>query len=117
MRVREAVRICLDLAGQSQISQFLNSRITPTDEELSSNDSLDDWLLRTGTTSYHQAGTCKMGPSSDDLAVVDQYCKVHGLDGLRVVDASIMPDVIRANTNATTLMIGERAADMIKTGI
>ena len=54
-----------------------------------------------------------MGPSSDPMAVVDQYCKVHGIEGLRVVDASIMPDVVRANTNASTIMIGERAADLI----
>ena len=52
-----------------------------------------------------------MGPSTDEMAVVDQYCRVHGLEGLRVADASIMPDVIRANTNATTIMIGERVAD------
>ena len=71
-------------------------------------------LLRTVGTSYHVSGTCKMGPSSDPFAVVDQYCRLHGLEGLRVVDASIMPDVIRANTNATTIMIGERAADLIK---
>ena len=66
------------------------------------------------STSQHISGTCKMGPASDSLTVVDQYCRVHGLEGLRVVDASIMPDVIRANTNATTIMIGERAADFIK---
>ena len=55
-----------------------------------------------------------MGPATDSMAVVDQYCRVHGLEGLRVVDASIMPDVVRANTNASTVMIGERAADLIK---
>jgi len=57
-----------------------------------------------------------MGPASDPMAVVDQYGKVHGLQGLRVVDASIMPDCIRANTNVTTMMIGERIADFIKAG-
>ena len=57
-----------------------------------------------------------MGPSSDPMAVVDQYGKVHGLEGLRVVDASIMPDCIRANTNVTTLMIGERVSDFIQNG-
>ena len=117
MRVREAVRICLELAGRPQVSGLLNHRITPTDDELSTNDSLDDWLLRTGSTSYHQAGTCKMGPESDEFAVVDQFCKVHGIEGLRIVDASIMPDVVRANTNATTLMIGEKVADIIKSGL
>ena len=57
-----------------------------------------------------------MGPSSDSMAVVDQFSRVHGLQGLRVVDASVMPDVIRANTNATTIMIAERVADWIKEG-
>ena len=58
-----------------------------------------------------------MGPYSDPEAVVDQRLKVHGLEGLRVVDASVMPDVVRANTNVTTMMIAERAAEFIKQGI
>ena len=57
-----------------------------------------------------------MGPASDALAVVDQYCRVHGLEGLRVVDASVMPDVVRANTNTTTIAIAERVADWMKAG-
>ena len=57
-----------------------------------------------------------MGPPSDPMAVVDQYCWVRGLEGLQVVDASVMPDVIRANTNATTIMIAERVSDWIKQG-
>ncbi len=57
------------------------------------------------------SGTCKMGPDTDSMAVVDQFSRVRGLGGLRVADASIMPDVIRANTNATSIMIGERVAE------
>jgi choline dehydrogenase-like flavoprotein len=68
------------------------------------------------STTNHISGTCKMGPSADPLAVVDQSGWVHGVDGLRVADASIMPDCVRANTNATTMMIGERIADLIVSG-
>ena len=57
-----------------------------------------------------------MGPNSDPLAVVDQRCKVHGLEGLRVVDAAAMPDIVRANTNATIIMMAERVAEFIREG-
>ena len=70
-------------------------------------------MLREVTHTNHISGTCKMGPASDPLAVVDQEGRVHGLDGLRVADASIMPDCVRANTNATAMMIGERMADLM----
>ena len=80
---------------------------------MESDDALDQWLMREAQTGQHISGTCKMGLASDPMAVVDQHGRVHGLQGLRVVDASIMPDCIRANTNVTTMMIGERISDMI----
>ena len=73
-------------------------------------------MRREVTTSQHISCTCKMGAADDPMAVVDQYGKVYGLEGLRIVDASIMPDCIRANTNVTTLAIGEKIADHIKDG-
>jgi choline dehydrogenase len=90
--------------------------MAPTDEDLASDAALDRWLLNNVSTAHHLAGTCKMGPATDPKAVVDQYARVHGLQGLRVVDASIMPDVVRANTNATIIMMAERIADWIKEG-
>ena len=67
-----------------------------------------------GTSSFHMIGTCKMAPSTDALAVVDSDLRVHGIEGLRVADASIMPTMPSANTNAATLMIAEKAADLVK---
>ena len=112
-RMREAVHICRDIAGQGPMAKLIEELVDPTEDDLTSDDALDDWMLRNVRTSHHISGTCKMGPDSDRLAVVDQHGRVYGLQGLRVADASIMPDCIRANTNATSIMIGERVADFI----
>ena len=75
---------------------------------------LIDFIRNYSTTIYHPVGTCKMG--NDDMAVVNNRLQVHGIEGLRVADASIMPFIINANTNAPCMMIGEKAADMILGG-
>ena len=115
-RMRLAVRLAMRISEHPAFSRVIIDRISLTDADLASDDALDSWLLRNVGTEHHSSGTCKMGPASDGMAVVDQFCHVHGLEGLRVVDASVMPDVIRANTNTTTIMIGERVADWIKEG-
>jgi len=115
-RLREAVRICLDLAERDDMKAIIERRISPTDSELVSDETLVDWLMRTATTSHHVSDTCKMGPASDPMAVVDQQGRVHGIDGLRVADVSITPDCIRANTNVTTMVIGERIAAFMREG-
>ena len=115
-RMRQAVRLATRLSEYPAFRQVLIERVSLTDADLASDDALDSWLLRNVGTEHHSSGTCKMGPASDTMAVVDQFCHVHGLEGLRVVDASVMPDVIRANTNTTTIMIAERVADWIKEG-
>ena len=65
-------------------------------------------------TQYHPVGTCKMGPYSDPMAVVDAQLRVRGIDGLRVADASVMPTLIGGNTNAPSIMIGEKLADLLR---
>lgn len=115
-RLREAVHLMLNLIQQDPFRAIIAERVTPTDADLSSEAALDAWMRREATTSHHSSSTCKMGPPSDPLAVVDQFGKVHGLEQLRVADASIMPDCIRANTNVTSMVIGERIADFMRQG-
>ena len=115
-RMREAIRLCVKLGQDEGFKDIVEDRIEPTDAELASDDALDVFMRREVTTGQHISCTCKMGPSDDPMSVVDQYGKVHGLQNLRVVDASIMPDCVRANTNVTTMMIGEHIADFIRQG-
>ena len=115
-RMREGVSIVLDLAEHDDWKRLVRERVHPSDADLGSDDALDRWMMKWVQTSHHVSGTCKMGPASDPMAVVSQSGRVHGLEGLRVVDASIMPDCTRANTNSTSIVIGERVADMIRGG-
>jgi choline dehydrogenase len=79
-----------------------------------SDSALADFIRKNCGTVCHPVGTTKMGPDSDKAAVVDQYCRVRSVEGLRVVDASVMPNIVRANTNLTCIMIGERVADWMR---
>jgi len=113
-RLAEAVRLATQLLRHEAFKGIIVACLTPTAQDLASDAALDAWLLQTAGNAHHTSGTCKMGPASDAMAVVDQYCRVHGIQGLRVVDASIMPNVTRSNTNATTIMIAERVADWMQ---
>ena len=113
-RLNEAVRKCVSVLEHPDYKPIVKNLLEPQPADLESDEALNLWLKRSVTTTQHISGTCKMGPDSDPLAVVDQQGTVQGLRGLRVADASIMPDCIRANTNCTTIMIGERIAEWIK---
>jgi choline dehydrogenase len=105
------MQIARRIMQQPAIAKYVAFETKPGDKV----QSYDEWLdyaRRTGTTTFHVIGTCKMG--SDPLAVVDDRLRVHGIAGLRVIDASIMPTVPSGNTNAPTIMIAEKGADMIK---
>jgi choline dehydrogenase len=88
-----------------QVSEVAPGRDRTTDDEII------DWVKSAAEPTYHPVGTCKMG--ADPMAVVDARLRVHGIDGLRVADASIMPTLTSGNTNAPSIMIGEKAADMV----
>ena len=93
------------------LQQFVREQTLPGNQ-IQSDDELLDYARRNGGTCYHASCTCMMG--SHAMAVVDDELKVHGLEGLRVIDASVMPAVTSTNTNAPTIMIAEKGAAMIK---
>lgn len=113
-RMREAVRLCLGIAESPMYVDLLKNRLSPSDSQISSDAAMDEWMLSVVETQHHSSGTCKMGPADDEMSVVNHEGRVHGIDRLRVVDASIMPDVVRANTNATVIMMAEKIADEIR---
>lgn len=114
-RLRDGIRRCEDLVNSGPLRRLVAGRLNPTDADLASDAALDAWIRREVWTSHHLAGTCRMGPADDPDAVVDQVGRVHGIAGLRVADASVMPTSVRANTNLTTIMIGERIAELMAT--
>ena len=112
-RMREAIYLSFKMLDHPAFGPLVEQILSPTDADLATDDALDDWLRQNVATTQHTSGTCKMGPESDPMAVVDQQCRVRGLQNLRVVDLSICPNVVRANTNATAIVIAERAASWI----
>jgi len=109
----QGMKIARRLLRTGPMQHFFAGEIYPGDAVQSDEDLMETARQR-GTTTFHSMGTCRMGPAGDRTAVVDDRLRVHGLENLRVADASIMPTMPSANTNASTLMIAEKAADLIR---
>ena len=118
-RLRDGLRLALKLAASDEMANVIEAPIVPDVDEVtaeSTDDELAAWVLRRAVTSHHQSSSCRMGDRSDPLSVCDEEGLVIGVAGLRIADASAMPDCPRANTQATAYMIGERLARVVNHG-
>ena len=105
-------KIVRDILGKPAISQYIDEELMPG-SLIESDEELNEYSRIQGLGGYHYCGTCRMGTENDKLAVVDSTLNVHGISGLRIVDASVMPNIVSGNTNAATMMIAERGADFV----
>ncbi|MBN9084889.1 MAG: dehydrogenase [Rhizobiales bacterium 62-17] len=110
--LRQGISLFRDMARRPELKDFVAREIGP-DASVKDDAALEAYVRNTAVTAHHPAGTCKMGSDKDDMAVVDDELRVRGVEGLRVVDASVFPDLVGGNINAPTIMIAERAADLI----
>ncbi len=111
-RLVKGLQKLLDIMESKQFDKVKGKMIYPLDRDNISQ--LKEYIRKNADTEYHPVGTCKMGPDSDPMAVVDDQLRLKGINNLRVVDASVMPTLITGNTNAPTIMIAEKAVDLIK---
>jgi choline dehydrogenase len=109
--LRTSVRLTREILAQQALTPYRGEELSPG-VHLQTDDEIDSYVRKGVETCYHPVGTCRMGVGSD--CVVDEECRVRGIDGLRVVDASIMPAIVSGNTNAPTIMIAEKASDLIR---
>ena len=108
--MREGIKIAREIFKQKEFDEYRGEEISPG-SDINNDEDLNNFIRDRGDTAYHPSCTCKMG--KDNLSVVDEELKVYGIDGLRVIDASIMPNIITGNLNASTVMIAEKASDSI----
>ncbi|MBM6550986.1 choline dehydrogenase [Marinomonas ostreistagni] len=109
---RDTIRLTRELLQQPALDAYRGEEIQPG-EAVQSDAEIDQWVKDNVESAYHPSCTCKMGADDDPMAVLDEECRVRGVEGLRVVDSSIFPTIPNGNLNAPTIMVGERAADMI----
>ena len=109
---RDCLRLLRRIIAQPALDRFRGEEIQPG-PDVASDDQIDRWIRQHAESAYHPASTCRMGDAADPDAVVDPDCRVRGVKRLRVVDASVFPRITNGNLNAPTIMVAERAADMI----
>jgi choline dehydrogenase len=109
----EGVKISREIFEQAALQKHIR-KIRFPDETVKTQEDYEAYARQYGRTSYHPTCTCKMGADNDPMAVVDPQLRVRGVDGLRICDSSVMPSLIGSNTNAPTIMIGEKAADLVR---
>jgi choline dehydrogenase len=111
--LREGVRMMRKVAAQAALDPYRTEELFPG-KDVETDEQIDTWIRQHAETIYHPVGTCKMGADGDEMAVVGADLKVRGIEGLRVVDASVMPTLVGGNTNAPTIMIAEKISDVIR---
>ncbi len=109
---RDCIRLTREILNQPAMDEFRGDEIQPG-LHITTDEQTDEWVKQNVESAYHPSCSCKMGSDEDPLAVLDEQCQVRGIQGLRVVDSSIFPTIPNGNLNAPTIMVAERAADMI----
>ncbi|HIF5541298.1 TPA: choline dehydrogenase [Vibrio parahaemolyticus] len=109
---RDCIRLTREILNQPAMDEFRGDEIQPG-LNITTDEQIDEWVKQNVESAYHPSCSCKMGADDDPLAVLDEQCQVRGIQGLRVVDSSIFPTIPNGNLNAPTIMVAERAADMI----
>lgn len=109
---RDCIRLTREILNQPAMDAFRGEEIQPG-SDVTSDEAIDEWVKQNVESAYHPSCSCKMGADDDPMAVLDESCRVRGVEGLRVVDSSIFPTIPNGNLNAPTIMVAERAADMI----
>ena len=110
---RQCIRLTREIFAQPAMSPYCGTEIQPGADVVEDND-IDNWVRDHCESAYHPSCTCRMGIVDDPLSVVDTECRVKGIENLRVVDSSVFPTIPNGNINAPTIMVAERAADMIR---
>ncbi|MEQ9490637.1 MAG: choline dehydrogenase [Alphaproteobacteria bacterium] len=110
---RNCIRLSREIISQPAMDEYRGEEIQPG-ADVTSDEAIDAWIRQETESAYHPSCTCKMGADGDRMAVLDKECRVRGIDNLRVVDSSIFPTIPNGNLNGPTIMVGEKAADIIR---